>query len=68
SIRELALLVAEVVGYKGGFEWDTTKPNGTPRKLLDVTRLASLGWAAGTDLKTGIKKSSRLVLSRKHFL
>lgn len=57
SIRELALLVAEVVGYKGGFEWDTTKPNGTPRKLLDVTRLASLGWAAGTDLKTGIKKA-----------
>ena len=44
SIRELAELVAKVVGYEGAIELDTTKPDGTPRKLLDVSRLHALGW------------------------
>lgn len=55
SIKELADLVADVVGYKGNITWDTTKPNGTPRKLLDVTKAKSLGWTYKTELKEGIQ-------------
>ncbi|HYE37794.1 GDP-L-fucose synthase [Methylocaldum sp.] len=54
SIRELAELIREIVGYKGEIVWDTTKPDGTPRKLLDVTRLSQLGWRAKTSLPEGI--------------
>jgi len=55
SIKELTGLVAKVVGYTGRIEWDTTKPNGTPRKLLDVNKAASLGWTYKTELEDGIK-------------
>ncbi len=55
SIRELAHLVAQVVGYKGRILWDTTKPNGTPRKLLDVSKARSLGWTYTTRLEDGIR-------------
>jgi GDP-L-fucose synthase len=54
SIGELAQTVAEVVGYKGKIKFDTTKPDGTPRKLLDVSALKSLGWTPNVSLKTGI--------------
>jgi GDP-L-fucose synthase len=54
SIRELAELVSEVVGYTGEIAYDTTKPDGTPRKLLDVSRLAELGWKAEIPLGDGI--------------
>jgi GDP-L-fucose synthase len=56
SIRELAELIADVVGFKGRFVFDPTKPDGTPRKLLDSSRLTELGWAAKTDLRTGIAR------------
>lgn len=55
TIRDLTTLVAEVVGYKGKILWDKTKPNGTPRKLLDVTKVKKLGWTYKTELKDGIK-------------
>lgn len=55
TIKELTELVAEVVGYKGAILWDTTKPNGTPRKLLDVSKAAALGWRYKTELKDGIR-------------
>ncbi len=55
SIRELTRLVARVVGYKGEILWDTTKPNGTPRKLLDVSKAAALGWRYKTELQDGIR-------------
>jgi GDP-L-fucose synthase len=55
AIGELAQLVGEVTGYKGSLEFDTSKPDGTPQKLLDVNRLSSLGWEAQTSLKDGIK-------------
>lgn len=55
SIKELALIVKSVVGYEGDIHFDTSKPNGTPRKLLDVSKLSALGWQAKTDLKTGIE-------------
>lgn len=55
SISELAGLVSKVVGFDAGFEWDTSKPNGTPRKLMDVTRINALGWKSKTDLIRGIE-------------
>lgn len=54
SIRELTQTVAEVVGYKGRIEWDTTRPNGTPRKLLDVSKATRLDWRYSTELREGI--------------
>jgi GDP-L-fucose synthase len=57
TIRELAEMVKEVVGFEGQLEWDTTKPDGTPRKLLDTTRLTSLGWKPQVKLKEGIKRA-----------
>lgn len=53
-IGDLARLVAEVVGYEGALEFDTSKPDGTPRKLLDVSRLARLGWSPRIALKDGV--------------
>jgi len=55
SIKELAELVKQTVGYEGGIEFDTTKPDGTPRKLMDVTRLGNAGWSAITSLSNGLK-------------
>jgi GDP-L-fucose synthase len=59
SIRELAEMIAEIVGYDGEVIWDTSKPNGTPRKLMDVGRLNTLGWFAAIDLKDGIMAAYR---------
>lgn len=55
SIRKLAEMVARVVGYNGEILWDTSKPNGTPRKLLDVSKAAMLGWRYKMELEEGIK-------------
>jgi len=57
SIRELAETVAKVVGFKGAIEWDTTKPDGTPRKLMDSSKLFAMGWKPHVDLETGIRLS-----------
>ena len=54
SIAELATLIAETLGYGGEFAYDASKPDGTPRKLLDVSRIAALGWRAKTELREGI--------------
>jgi GDP-L-fucose synthase len=54
TIKELTETVAKVVGYEGKIEWDTTKPDGTPRKLMDVSRLERLGWKANTSLEDGL--------------
>jgi GDP-L-fucose synthase len=54
TIKELAGIVADAVGYTGAIEWDTSKPDGTPRKLLDVSRLKRSGWAPTTTLEEGI--------------
>lgn len=55
SIRELTEVVARVVGYEGRIEWDTSKPNGTPRKLLDVSKATALGWTYTTELEDGVR-------------
>jgi GDP-L-fucose synthase len=57
SISELALLVAHVAGYTGRVMWDGTKPDGTPRKLLDVSRLGALGWRPRTSLREGLRST-----------
>lgn len=55
TIKALAELVAKAVGYEGRILWDTSRPNGTPRKLLDVSKAASLGWSYRTELEDGIR-------------
>lgn len=55
TIKELSEMVARIVGYTGEIRWDTTKPNGTPRKLLDVTKAAKMGWTFKTELEDGIR-------------
>ncbi len=57
SIKELANIIAEIVGFKGDIEWDTSKPDGAPRKLLDSTRFMRLGWSPNIQLKEGIEKT-----------
>ena len=54
TIAEFARLVADVVGYKGKFAYDTSRPDGMPRKLLDVSRLSAMGWEAKTTLRDGL--------------
>ena len=55
TIKDLAELIAEIVGYTGVIHWDSSKPNGTPRKLLDVSKSAALGWQYKTELREGIR-------------
>jgi len=57
SIRELAELICEVIGFDGDLAWDATKPDGTPRKLLDVTKLRALGWKPSIPLRDGIART-----------
>lgn len=57
TIRELAAIIAEVTGFGGHIDFDTTKPDGTPRKLMDVSRLAAMGWTARTGLRDGVAET-----------
>ena len=57
TIRELAETVAKVTGFSGGYTYDTSKPDGTPRKLMDSSRLARLGWQASTSLEEGYRQT-----------
>lgn len=59
SIHDLALLLADIIGYTGTFRLDTSKPDGTPRKLMDVSRMAELGWTAPTSLRDGFAQTYR---------
>jgi GDP-L-fucose synthase len=59
TIRELAEAVARVTGYQGRLGFDASKPDGTPRKLMDISRLTSLGWTANIDLETGLRDAYR---------
>jgi GDP-L-fucose synthase len=57
SIRELAELICDIVGFDGELAWDTAKPDGTPRKLLDVSKLRALGWKPSISLHEGITRT-----------
>ncbi len=65
SIRDLAHLVAEKIGYKGEIIWDNSKPDGTPRKLLDVSKIKNLGWEASISLEKGIEETIRAYILDK---
>lgn len=65
SIRDLAELLSEVIGFHGELRFDVSKPDGTPRKLLDVSRLASMGWTARTSLRDGIAATYRWYLDTR---
>jgi GDP-L-fucose synthase len=64
SIRELAELICDVVGFNGELAWDPNKPDGTPRKLLDVTRLRELGWKPSIPLRDGIARTYEWFLAK----
>lgn len=66
TIRELAETVAREIGFKGRLNWDTSKPDGTPQKLLDVSRMADLGWKARIQLREGIAMTYRAFLEEMH--
>jgi GDP-L-fucose synthase len=65
TIRELAEAIKTVVGFEGGLRFDSSKPDGTPRKLLDVAKLTQLGWTATTPLEDGLKLSYRWFLEHQ---
>ena len=62
SIKDLALLIKNIIGYQGELNWDSSKPDGTPRKLMEVSRLNQLGWKARTSLKDGIQQTYKWYL------
>jgi GDP-L-fucose synthase len=64
SIKELAELIVAEVGYEGQLVFDTTKPDGTPRKLMDTSKINHLGWKAFYNLKDGIRKTIREVVDQ----
>ncbi|WP_119394245.1 GDP-L-fucose synthase [Salinibius halmophilus] len=65
TIKELTETVAEVVGFEGEIVWDTSKPDGTPRKLMDVSRLKALGWQASIQLKEGLAETYQWFLANQ---
>ena len=65
SILDLALMVANIIGYKGDIVTDVTKPDGAPRKLMDVSRLTSMGWQSKITLKDGIQNTYNWFLQNK---
>ncbi len=66
TISELVAVVCEVVGFRGRIDWDYNKPDGTPRKLLDISRLSLLGWKSTTDLREGIRVTYGDFLTQLH--
>jgi len=64
SIGDFARLVAEIVGYRGKLAFDTNRPDGPPRKLLDISKISVLGWAAKTPLRDGLQAAYKDFLAR----
>ena len=67
KIIELANIISEVVGFKGKIIYDSTKPDGTPRKLMDVSRMTELGWKYKTELQEGIELTYKWFLNNSNF-
>ncbi|MFH0813842.1 MAG: hypothetical protein V2A69_13560 [Pseudomonadota bacterium] len=65
KIKDLAQMVKDIVGFEGELRWDTAKPDGAPRKLLDVSRIKTLGWEPKVSLNEGIKKTYEWYMTTK---
>jgi GDP-L-fucose synthase len=65
TIRELAQTIADVTGFRGAIEFDTSKPDGTARKLMDVSKLRKLGWTASIGLREGLQQSYQWFLANE---
>jgi GDP-L-fucose synthase len=63
TIKELASIIQKITGHQGDIIWDSTKPDGTPRKLMDVSKMKAIGWQYSTELKEGIEKTYNWYLS-----
>jgi nucleoside-diphosphate-sugar epimerase len=68
SISDLAEIISDIVGFKGKISFDTSKPDGTPRKLMDVRRLTEMGWTARTHLREGIAQTYQWFVNNRIFL
>jgi GDP-L-fucose synthase len=68
SIKDFAEMIADVVGFEGRFTYDTSKPDGTPRKLVDVARLNSLGWTSQIGLREGVERTYAWFLENENSL
>jgi GDP-L-fucose synthase len=66
TVRELAETIARITGYSGRLVWDTSKPDGTPRKLMDVSRLAALGWRSRIGLEDGLRDAYRWFIEHRN--
>jgi GDP-L-fucose synthase len=66
TIKDLALLIQKAVGHQGELIWDASKPDGTPRKLMDVNKLKSLGWSPKVDLESGVQKTYQWFLEHSN--
>jgi GDP-L-fucose synthase len=64
TIRELAALISQTVDFKGSIEFDATKPDGTPRKVMDSAKIEALGWKARTSLESGLKTAYQSFLAQ----
>jgi GDP-L-fucose synthase len=62
TIKELAEIIQKIIGHQGKIIWDVTKPDGTPRKLMDVSKMEAMGWTYSTELENGIQKTYRWFL------
>lgn len=68
SIKDLVLMMKDIIGYTGDIVWDSSKPDGTPRKVMDVSKIHNLGWKHSIDLKDGVKLAFDWYQSNKHLL
>ena len=68
TIKKLAEIIQKITGHQGGIVWDSTKPDGTPRKLMDVSKMKSLGWGYSTELEDGIKKTYQWFLENRELI
>lgn len=68
AIKDLAELIQKIIGYQGEIKWDSSKPDGTPKKLLDVERINNLGWKANTSLESGISQSYQWFINNTEFI
>jgi GDP-L-fucose synthase len=66
TIKTLAKIIQKIIGHKGNIIWDSSKPDGTPRKLMNVSKMLAIGWSYKTELEEGVKKTYNWFLNNSH--